>query len=277
MIRGELSLAFPTRPLGWPAVRLRRLAFVGLGLVALGTGVVGAFVPVLPTVPFLLLAAWLFGASDPRLEAWLVRHPRLGPGVVRWRERGVIPRGAKLAAAFGMAVSAGLVGLTVDPLPLRIAGWALLALAFGYVMSRPERFEERAEEPTPEPAPAPARRSSSGEGLAAERLELTRKDLGPVPVLVTAGLLDHASAPAFEEAVVRLLETGRPPVLDLSGLRGVTPAGAGSLVACVERFLSKGHPVRVVRPRRSDPGVIAILEARGALLVDSVAEALEGS
>lgn len=262
---------------------VRRAVLLGIGLAALGAGIAGAFLPVLPTVPFLLLAAWAFSAADPRLESWLLAHPRLGPGVRRWREAGAISRRAKLSAALGVLVGSALVGWTVEPLALRVLAWLSMGLALGYVLTRPERPLEpapaesspRAAEGGTEPKSTPPRPRPVSDGeLTADRLRLERADVGPVPVLALTGLLDHASAPAFEEAVVRLLLEPRAPLLDLSGLRGVTPAGAGSLVACVERLLTRGRPVRAVRPARPDPGLVALLEAHGAELSDTRAEAL---
>lgn len=279
MTRCDVALP-PAFVPGWSAVKVRRAGLLGLGLLALSLGIAGAFLPVLPTVPFVLLAAWAFGAADPRLEAWLLAHPRLGPGVRRWRDAGAISRRAKLSAALGVLAGAALVGWTVEPLPLRLLAWASMGLALGYVLSRPERPLDPDASGASSPAPAsdlartPRPRPVSDGALAADRLRLERADVGPVPVLALTGLLDHASAPAFEEAVVRVLLEARAPLLDLSGLRGVTPAGAGSLVACVERLLTKGRPVRVVRPTRPDPGLVAILEAHGAELSDSRAEAL---
>lgn len=84
------------------AVLLWRLVAV----LAFALGVIGAFLPVLPTVPFLLVAAWAAGKGWPVFEAWLLRHPRFGPPVRRWRERGAIGRGAKWLATATMAASA---------------------------------------------------------------------------------------------------------------------------------------------------------------------------
>jgi uncharacterized membrane protein YbaN (DUF454 family) len=65
---------------------LRAVWLLG-GALALATGVVGIFLPLLPTTPFVLLAAFCFARGSPRWEAWLLAHPRFGPLVRDWRER----------------------------------------------------------------------------------------------------------------------------------------------------------------------------------------------
>ena len=80
---------------------MMRLVYIAIGCTAVVLGVAGIFLPLLPTTPFLLLAAWAFARSSPRLEAWLVRHPRLGPPISAWRERGAIPARAKIVAIPG--------------------------------------------------------------------------------------------------------------------------------------------------------------------------------
>ena len=85
-----------------PAVRA---GFVGLGLIALGLGVAGLFLPLLPTVPFLVLAVWCFTRSSPRLERRVLDHPRLGPPVHAWREHGVVSLPAKLLATVWLSAS----------------------------------------------------------------------------------------------------------------------------------------------------------------------------
>jgi uncharacterized protein len=86
----------------------RRWTFLIVGGVALALGTVGLFLPLVPTVPFLLLAGWAFARSSPRLERWLTEHPRLGPPVKRWREHGVVSRFAKVTATVWLAVSAAV-------------------------------------------------------------------------------------------------------------------------------------------------------------------------
>lgn len=70
--------------------------FVVLGALSLLLGLVGIFVPLLPTTPFLLLAAALWVRSSPKLYAWLLAHRRLGPYIRNFRENRAIPLHAKI-------------------------------------------------------------------------------------------------------------------------------------------------------------------------------------
>lgn len=70
--------------------------FIFLGTLSLVLGIVGIFVPLLPTTPFLLLAAALWVRSSPKLYAWLLAHRRLGPYIRNFRENRAIPLRAKI-------------------------------------------------------------------------------------------------------------------------------------------------------------------------------------
>lgn len=104
--------------------RVARLFWLGLGLLLVGVGFVGIFVPLLPTTDFLLLALPCFARSSPRLEAWLLNHPRFGPDLRAWREKRAVPRHAKVMACLGMSVGYAVFWLHVRP------GWAV-SLAIG--------------------------------------------------------------------------------------------------------------------------------------------------
>lgn len=80
--------------------------YIILGSLCLGLGLVGIFLPLLPTTPFLLLAAALYFRSSPRLYEWLLNHPRLGTYIRNFREHKAIPLRAKV-------VSVALVWLTL--------------------------------------------------------------------------------------------------------------------------------------------------------------------
>ena len=116
---------------------LRPLFFVG-GLLLVGVGVVGYLTPGMPGTIFLILAAGCFTRSSPRLEAWLLNHPRLGPSVVAWRENGAIPRKIKYIAIGSMTVSFLIVlVIHLSTMWTAIIGVAMLASAL-FVATRPE-------------------------------------------------------------------------------------------------------------------------------------------
>lgn len=116
-----------------------RLVWLAAGIALTGIGIVGLVLPVMPGTIFLILAAACFARGSPRLERWLLHHPRLGPSVLAWRQDGAIPRKGKVAAFAGMALSIVLVSLSGAP-PIAIASTVALVLAgAAYVGTRPTR------------------------------------------------------------------------------------------------------------------------------------------
>ena len=83
-----------------------RWAWWLLAYVALGLGLVGIFVPGLPTVPFILLAAFAAARGSARLERRLLADPRFGPLIEDWRRHRSVPRRAKWVASGSMLASA---------------------------------------------------------------------------------------------------------------------------------------------------------------------------
>ena len=106
-----------------------RLAFGALGTLFLLLGIVGIFMPILPTTPFLLLATACYARSSRRFYNWLMNHPALGPLIVEWRTYRSIPWRIKLVAVATMTLTFGssIIFFIRD-------GWLQLALAFFGVM-----------------------------------------------------------------------------------------------------------------------------------------------
>lgn len=108
------------------------------GSVALALGVIGIPLPLLPTTPFLLLAAFCFARSSPRLHAWLMSHPRFGPPIHRWRDHGAISRKAKMLAALAMAGGFFATFALGAPRFALIAQAVVLVLVGGFIFTRPD-------------------------------------------------------------------------------------------------------------------------------------------
>ncbi len=94
---------------------LRRQLYLAGGVISVALGAIGAFLPILPTVPFLLLATFCFARSNPAWEQRLLDHPTYGPPLRQWRERRAISRRAKKGALIAMSAGVALTWFT--------AGW----------------------------------------------------------------------------------------------------------------------------------------------------------
>jgi len=99
---------------------MKRPIYMGAGLASLGLGFIGIFLPLLPTTPFVLLAAFCFARANPAWEARLLEHPRFGPSIHAWRERGAVPLYAKQLAVMMMLISS-------------VGGWFLLPQGWHWV------------------------------------------------------------------------------------------------------------------------------------------------
>jgi uncharacterized membrane protein YbaN (DUF454 family) len=113
--------------------------WLALGWLCVGLGAIGAVLPLLPTVPFLLLAAICFARSSERVHQWLITHPRFGPPIQDWQRSGAIRRRVKWYATISIAISFAI------PLSLGAAEWVLAIQALAlcsvsvFIWSRPER------------------------------------------------------------------------------------------------------------------------------------------
>ncbi|MBV7257461.1 YbaN family protein [Pacificimonas sp. WHA3] len=119
-----------------PAGPLRHLWFA-LGVMFLGLGAVGAVLPIMPTVVFLIVAAACFARSNPAWEARLMRHPVFGPHITAWRERKAVSRAGKWWATVGLGGGAIFSLFTLLP-PFSFITPAVAAIVLPWLWSRPE-------------------------------------------------------------------------------------------------------------------------------------------
>ena len=114
-----------------------RPLYSALGLIAVGLGIVGAFLPIMPTVPFLLLAVYFFARSNPAWEQKILDHPTWGPQVQDWRQRRAISRRAKTMAIGAMSAGAVFTWYTLGS-PWYWISIAILVIAGSWIATRNE-------------------------------------------------------------------------------------------------------------------------------------------
>ncbi|MFL0355922.1 YbaN family protein [Erythrobacter sp. GH1-10] len=115
---------------------MRPLYFVG-GAIALALAVTGAVLPLMPTVPFLIVAVFCFARSNPRLEQRILDHHYFGPQVRDWQERRAISRKTKLIAIAAMTMGIGFTWYTLG-WPYYLVSIAILVIAGGWIWTRNE-------------------------------------------------------------------------------------------------------------------------------------------
>lgn len=84
--------------------RLARLLYGAAGWISLALGIIGVFVPGLPTTPFVLLAAACFSKASPRMHQWLINHRLLGPFIRNWEEHRSLTMRTKCLAIGTMVI-----------------------------------------------------------------------------------------------------------------------------------------------------------------------------
>ena len=116
-----------------------RPLWLAAGIASVGLGLAGVVLPLLPTTPFMILAAACFARSSPRLHDWLWHHRIFGPAIRDWRQHGAIPPLAKrlsigaMAAAFGLSLA---LGQRWEVLALQAL---VLAVMGSWIATRPSR------------------------------------------------------------------------------------------------------------------------------------------
>ncbi|MBN8689462.1 MAG: YbaN family protein [Armatimonadetes bacterium] len=116
-----------------------RPAYKCAGFLLLGLGIAGLILPVMPGTIFLILSLACFTRSDPKMESWMLNHPKMGPGLRDWRETGSIRPWLKVFISSVILIAVGSSARVIPSVAGQIA-WYLIGLAgVLYVCTRPNK------------------------------------------------------------------------------------------------------------------------------------------
>lgn len=114
-----------------------RYVWAILGLLSVAIGLAGIVLPLVPTVPLMILAAFFFARSSERLHTWLITHPTFGPSILDWQERGAISLKGKRIATLSIAV-VFLISVVMGLRPMILGIQAItLSAVLVFIWSRP--------------------------------------------------------------------------------------------------------------------------------------------
>lgn len=126
----------------WPMLRV---CYLGLGHICVILAIIGAILPGMPTVVFLIIAAWAYGRSSEKFQRMIHDHPKYGKMVRQWEQHGVIPVKAKILAGLMMMLSTSICYATA-PSPFWPSVLAVFLLAvYAYILSRPSQAPQSEE------------------------------------------------------------------------------------------------------------------------------------
>lgn len=114
-----------------------RHLYLLVAVCSLGSGIIGMVLPLWPTTPFLLLAAWAGSRGCPRFHHWLCRHRWFGPPIAAWHRERAVPLAAKVGATLMLAISWLVLLLADIPAAAMVAASLLFAIIAGLVWTRP--------------------------------------------------------------------------------------------------------------------------------------------
>lgn len=115
----------------------KRIVLILIGLTALALGALGVVLPLLPTTPFILVAAIAFANSSERLHQWLLDHDLFGPLITNWRRYGAISRPTKILSLISMVAIVAISWLMGVPTYVIVIQVLTLSISATFIVTRP--------------------------------------------------------------------------------------------------------------------------------------------
>ena len=115
----------------------KRVVLILVGLTALALGALGVILPLLPTTPFVLVAAIAFANSSERLHQWLLDHDLFGPLITNWRQYGAISRPTKILSLVSMVAIVTISWLLAVPTYVIVIQVLTLSISATFIVTRP--------------------------------------------------------------------------------------------------------------------------------------------
>jgi len=115
----------------------KRIFWLILGCLCVGLGTIGVFLPLLPTTSFMLVAAFAFARSSPRLHNWLITHKVFGPLITDWQAHRAISSRAKFISVLSMGCVVGISAICQVPNWVLVTQILVLSCVAGFLLSRP--------------------------------------------------------------------------------------------------------------------------------------------
>ena len=122
--------------------RAARLTWLVVGCLSLALGAIGIAVPLLPTTPLILLAAFAFARSSNRLHEWLITHDLFGTLIDNWHRHGAISRRAKIASVVSMIALLAISLAMAAPVAVIVVQLVVLGAVALFILTRPEPPEQ---------------------------------------------------------------------------------------------------------------------------------------
>ncbi len=122
----------------------KKTIYISLGSIFLGLGLLGAFLPILPTTPFILLSAYFYSHGSPKLHKWLLNSPMFGPVIKNWEENGSISMRAKILATISITLLFTYSLLILDkPLLIKVLLVVVAISILIFIWTRPTAPKEK--------------------------------------------------------------------------------------------------------------------------------------